>query len=91
MPGSDSLALLVCQRVEHAVVWVDGRQTVLGQLTLYDLDQFLHAVVVVRPVAHNLQRHQTMMISVKRVQVCLVCSAVSSQLDRPLQACQDVK
>ena len=55
MPGCDALALLVCQRVEHAVVGVNGRQSVLGQLTLYDLDQLLHTMVVVRPVAHNLQ------------------------------------
>ena len=54
MSGSDALALFVRERVEHAVVGVHGRQAVLGQLTLDDLHQLLHAAVVVRPVTHNL-------------------------------------
>jgi len=52
--GGNALALFVCERVQHAVVGVHGRQAVLGQLTLDDLHQLLHAAVVVRPVTHNL-------------------------------------
>ena len=59
MSGGDALALFMCEGVEHAVVGVHGRQAILGQLTLDDLHQLLHAAIVVRPVTHNLWETQT--------------------------------
>jgi len=54
MACSDALALGMTQRIQHAVVWVDGRQPVLIQLILYDVHQLLHPTVIVRPITDDL-------------------------------------
>ena len=54
MPVGDGLAVLVAQGVEHGVVRVNGRQSVLFQLITDNVDQRLHAGVVVCPVANDL-------------------------------------
>ena len=55
MAGGDALALLVRERVEHAVVRVHRRQAVLLQLFLHDLHQLRHARIVIAPVADDLK------------------------------------
>ena len=54
MSGSDALALGMTQRVQHAVVGMDGRKTVLVQLILDNVNELLHPSVVVRPVTDDL-------------------------------------
>jgi hypothetical protein len=53
--GGDKLAELVREGVEHRVVRVHRRQPVLLDLLGHDSNKFLHADVVVAPVAHDLQ------------------------------------
>ena len=50
----DGLAEAVGEGVEHAVVGVHRGQAVLVQLVGNDADQLLHPLVVVRPVANDL-------------------------------------
>ena len=52
----DGLPELVGERVEHRVVRVHRRQTVLLQLVRHDAHQSLAPVRVVRPVADDLRR-----------------------------------
>jgi len=54
MTGRDALALGMTQRVQHAVVGMDGRKTVLVQLILHNVNELLHPSVVVRPVTDDL-------------------------------------
>lgn len=51
----NGLAEAVRERVEHAVVWMNGGQTVLVQLVSHDAHKLLHSLVVIRPVTHNLK------------------------------------
>jgi len=59
MTGGDALALGMTQRVQHAVVWMDGRKSVLVQLILHDVDQLLHPSIVVRPITDDLTHNKT--------------------------------
>jgi len=54
MSGRDALALGMTQRVQHAVVGMDGRKTVLVQLILHNVNELLHPRIVVRPVTDDL-------------------------------------
>ena len=47
---------LVCQRVQHAVMWVNRREPVILQLISNNGDQLLHARVIVSPVTDDLQK-----------------------------------
>lgn len=52
---SNAFFLFLCERVEHAVMRVDGGQAVLGQLVVDHLHYFLHPVLVVCPITRNLR------------------------------------
>ena len=54
MSSRDALSLLVAQRVQHAVMGMHRGQPILLQLVLHYLYEFLHALLVVVPVADNL-------------------------------------
>ena len=54
VPVGDGLAVLVAQRVEHRMVGMNGRESVLFQLIPDNVDQRFHAGVIVGPVAHYL-------------------------------------
>jgi len=59
MPGRNAFTLGMTQRIEHAVMRVNWRKTVLVQLVLYDVDQFLHPIIILRPITDDLRRqHQ---------------------------------
>lgn len=55
MASSDSPPLVLGEGVEHAVMRVDGGQSVLRQLVIHHLDDLTHAVIIVGPVASNLR------------------------------------
>lgn len=54
----NGLAETVRQGVQHAVMWMNGRQAVLLQLISHNGHQLLHTLIIVGPVAYNL-KHNT--------------------------------
>ena len=54
VPVGDGLAVLVTQGVEHGVVGVNGGESVLFKLIPDDVDERLHASVIVGPIADYL-------------------------------------
>lgn len=67
MSGSDSLTELVTQWVQHGVMRMNRRQSVLVQLFCNNTDKFLHASLVVGPVTNDLQAVSQVTISVREV------------------------
>lgn len=67
MSSSDSLAELVTQWVQHGVMRMNRRQSVLVQLFRNNTDEFLHASLIVGPVTHNLQAVSQVAVSVWEV------------------------
>lgn len=51
----DGLAETVRERVQHAVMGMNGRQAVLLQLIGHNAHQLLHTLIIVGPVAYNLK------------------------------------
>lgn len=74
--GRDSLPEIMAQRVEHGVVWVHRGQAVLLKLLGHDADQFLHAGLIVSPVAHNLQAVSQVAVRIREVRLQFQGSAV---------------
>lgn len=67
MSGSDSLTELVTQWVQHGVMRMNRRQSVLVQLFCNNTDKFLHASLVVGPVTNDLQAVSQVTVSVREV------------------------
>ena len=57
MSSCDSLPLRVAEWIKHAVVWMNGRQSILVQLILDDTHQFFHPDFIVSPITDDLKYH----------------------------------
>ena len=67
MFGSDGFPELVAQWVQHRVVRMDRWQPVLLELLRHDAHQLLHAGLVIRPVAHDLEAVGEIAVSVGEI------------------------
>lgn len=76
MSVGNGLAVLMRQGVQHGVVWMHGRKAVALQLFTYNTDQLLHAGIIIRPVAHNLQTMSKVAIGIWEVWLQLECCSV---------------
>lgn len=56
MSLSNSLPKTVRKGVQHAMMWVDRRQSVFLQLISYNANQLLHSFIIVCPVTDNLEK-----------------------------------
>ncbi len=69
--GGDGLAVFVRERVEHRMVRMHRRQPVALELLADDVDEALHARLVVAPVAHDLQTVRQVAVRVRKVRLQL--------------------
>lgn len=56
MSFRNGLSEVMRQRVEHAVMRVDGRESVLLQLISNYGNQLLHSFIIIGPVTNNLKK-----------------------------------
>ena len=54
-------------RVEHAVMRMNGGDAVIGQLVVSDLDEHLHSAFIVRPIADQLHAMRQVAVSVREL------------------------
>ena len=64
---SNSFAEFMWQWIKHGMMWVDAGQSVFVELFSNDGNQFLHACLVVRPVAHNLKAMRKITVCVRKI------------------------
>ena len=75
--GGDGLAVFVRERVEHRMVRMHRRQPVALELLADDVDEALHARLVVAPVAHDLQTVRQVAVRVRKVRLQLQGGAIT--------------
>ena len=76
MLGCYELALFVCERIEHAVVWMYRWQPVLIQLVLDNVDNAFHALIIVGPVAYDLLTMGKIAIGVGKIRLQFDCMSI---------------
>ena len=62
MSLSNSLPKTVRKGIQHAMMWVDRRQSVFLQLISYNANQLLHSFIIVCPVTDNLEKRKIKII-----------------------------
>lgn len=67
MPSSDSLPEFVRQGIQHGMMRMYARQSVLVQLLGDNRHQFLHSSFVVRPIAYYLQTMRQIAVGVRKI------------------------
>lgn len=76
MTSGNGLSEIVRQGIEHGVMRMNARQTVLLELLGNDGHQLLHSRVVVGPIADNLQAMRQIAIGIGKIGLELQCRSV---------------
>lgn len=80
MPVGYGTTVLMRERIEHRVVWVDGGQAVSLQLLSNNGHQLLHTGIIVSPVTHNLEAMGQVAVCIREVRLELEGSPVTLKI-----------